>query len=159
MRPIRTDNPYMPGRKLLSGRDEGGFTLIELLVVILIIAILAALAIPIYLNQREKAWISQVQSALKNASTAVESWQVTNSGTTAALDEQSAAALSAEGFDLPSWAVAPDGYMTIESDGQTYCIQAQHNQISPSSNWFQSVYQSDVGQPSVAPNVCPELTP
>ena len=37
---------------------DGGFTLIELLVVILIIAILAAIAIPVFLRQREKGWRS-----------------------------------------------------------------------------------------------------
>ncbi|HXK40012.1 MAG TPA: prepilin-type N-terminal cleavage/methylation domain-containing protein, partial [Candidatus Paceibacterota bacterium] len=55
-------------------REEGGFTLIELLVVILIIAILAAIAIPVFLNQRKKGWISQMESALKNAATAQESF-------------------------------------------------------------------------------------
>ncbi|MFN2588107.1 MAG: prepilin-type N-terminal cleavage/methylation domain-containing protein, partial [Actinomycetota bacterium] len=50
---------------------EGGFTLIELLVVIIIIAILAAIAIPVFLKQREKGWKSQAESAVKNAATAV----------------------------------------------------------------------------------------
>jgi type IV pilus assembly protein PilA len=54
-------------------RNERGFTLIELLVVILIIAILAAIAIPVFLNQRKKGWVSQMESALKNAATAQES--------------------------------------------------------------------------------------
>ncbi len=40
-------------RKRMTG--EGGFTLIELLVVIIIIAILAAIAIPTFLGQRQKA--------------------------------------------------------------------------------------------------------
>src|SRR3712207_213729 len=49
----------------MKERKEEGFTLIELLVVILIIAILAAIAIPVFLNQRKKGWVSQSESALK----------------------------------------------------------------------------------------------
>jgi type IV pilus assembly protein PilA len=52
--------------------NEGGFTLIELLVVIIIIGILAAIAIPVFLNQRQKGYDSQAKSDARNAATAEE---------------------------------------------------------------------------------------
>ncbi|WP_081861380.1 prepilin-type N-terminal cleavage/methylation domain-containing protein [Cellulomonas sp. HZM] len=61
-------------------RGEKGFTLIELLVVVIIIGILAAIAIPAFLKQREKAWVSQVTSDLKNASTAAEAFATSHDG-------------------------------------------------------------------------------
>jgi type IV pilus assembly protein PilA len=49
----------------LRDRDEG-FTLIELLVVIIIIGILAAIAIPVFLNQRKKGYDAQAKNDLRN---------------------------------------------------------------------------------------------
>ena len=65
-------------------QDEKGFTLIELLVVILIIGILAAIALPAFLNQREKAQDSTAKSDARTAQTAMETYYTDNQTYTSA---------------------------------------------------------------------------
>ena len=121
----------------MKERKEEGFTLIELLVVILIIAILAAIAIPVFLNQRKKGWISQQESALKNFATNMESYATGHGGdypTTA--DE---GLVETEGFN-PVDQVAVE---IVASDEGVYCLSATHEQPVPVL-----YYSSETGAPT-----------
>ena len=64
----------------LNGEGEAGFTLIELLVVMLILGILAAIAIPAFFNQREKANDAQAKSMTRTAETAAETYATEHGG-------------------------------------------------------------------------------
>ncbi len=55
---------------------KSGFTLIELLIVVAIIGILAAIAVPNFLNAQQRARYAQVESNMKTLSTAMMTYQV-----------------------------------------------------------------------------------
>ncbi len=57
-----------------------GFTLIELLIVVAIIAILAAIAVPNFLEARTRAQISRVRADHRTLMTAIESYHVDTGG-------------------------------------------------------------------------------
>jgi type IV pilus assembly protein PilA len=67
-------------------QDEGGFTLIELLVVILIIGILAAIAIPSFLNQKGKAYDAAAKEMARTAQTTIETYATDHEGSYAGLN-------------------------------------------------------------------------
>lgn len=119
-------------------KGESGFTLIELLVVIIIIAILAAIAIPMYLSQREKGWEANAKSDLRNAAVAQESYYTDNSAYTADVAD-----LTAEGFNQSS-----EITFSVESaDADGYCMEANHN--SGGDTW---TLDSTVGEPEEGAN-------
>ena len=66
-------------RKTMDDKEQG-FTLIELLVVMIIIGILAAIAIPTFLNQRKNGYNSATKTDLGNIGLAFESAAVDKGG-------------------------------------------------------------------------------
>jgi prepilin-type N-terminal cleavage/methylation domain-containing protein len=64
--------------KPLSPIRKGGFTLIELLIVVAIIAILAAIAVPNFLEAQTRSKVSRVMADARSLATAVETYIVDN---------------------------------------------------------------------------------
>ncbi|WP_163274695.1 type II secretion system protein [Cellulomonas iranensis] len=79
--------------KALNKKDgEQGFTLIELLVVVIIIGILAAIAIPVFLNQRKSAVDASIKSDLRTVATNMETWMTQHQTYPAATTDSTGAA-------------------------------------------------------------------
>ena len=62
----------------LNGDSEAGFTLIELLVVMLILGILAAIALPAFFNQKDKAGDAKAKETAHSAQVAMETFYTDN---------------------------------------------------------------------------------
>jgi type IV pilus assembly protein PilA len=106
--------------------DEAGFTLIELLVVVIIIGILAAIAIPTFLNQRKKGWESAVRSDLRNYAIVMET-HLTEAGAYNATTPALPAPVESDGVDI----TVPAGTLTADS----YCLQGTHGKLASTDIW------------------------
>jgi type IV pilus assembly protein PilA len=113
-------------------QQEKGFTLIELLVVILIIGILAAIAIPSFLNQKSKATDASAKELARSAQTAAETYSTDHSGSYAGV---TAVALNGIEPTIRIVASNTDAYLSAAAPsggGTGYSVTT----TSPSTNTF-----------------------
>jgi type IV pilus assembly protein PilA len=111
-------------RSAAGSRSESGFTLIELLVVMLIIGILAAVAIPAFLNQKGKAYDTAMKSQVRSMQTAMESCSTDNTQGQAAYTGCDLTRLNSIEPTIPiSGTTVPD--VTLQNSNNSYRIISQ----------------------------------
>jgi type IV pilus assembly protein PilA len=121
----------------LNGDSEAGFTLIELLVVMLILGILAAIALPAFFNQKEKAGDAKAKEYAHSAQVALETYSTENGGSYSGAEVGDEKNLNKIEPTLPT-----DGTLTVtpSTTGKGYTIDSE----SSNGNVF-TIERSDEG--------------
>ena len=114
-----------------SVRRDEGFTLLELLIVMIILSILAAISIPTFLRQRQKAWERVAQSDVRHGAIQAEMYYDEND-TYVGLDE--APLRSSDDTELS----VTDATVT------EYCLEGDHRRLDPEPDYH---FDLELGRP------------
>jgi type IV pilus assembly protein PilA len=112
---------------LPAARDERGFTMVELLIVILIVGILAAVAIPMFLNQKAKGEDANAKSAARQTQTALETFYNDQGDYNATVAD-----LQRIETSVPDAGTTP-GTQTLTNGTDTYTIRIH----APAGRWYE----------------------
>jgi prepilin-type N-terminal cleavage/methylation domain-containing protein len=139
-----------------TDEKDQGFTLIELLVVMIIIGILAAIAIPVFLNQRQKAVDTGIKADLKTAADFEETWFVDNNAYSSTKANFTAGNVKFTGTDKVEAAV--------NAAGTGYCLRGSNTGGSGGASaffWYDSLLgglQPNAATATVPSGACSGLT-
>lgn len=129
--------------------NEDGFTLIEIVVTLTIIAILTAIAIPIYNNQRKKANLAAVKQDVVNTAILVEQDKARNGEYSATLPKQNNGAGGTE--TLGSKGVTLSIVLLAGRTPPTACIQGSYTGYTAAADKYYYV----MSEKTLKSGVCP----
>ncbi|BEP16051.1 hypothetical protein acdb102_43620 [Acidothermaceae bacterium B102] len=141
----------------LRKQDEGGFTLIELLVVMVIIGILAAIAIPSFLAQKDKGYQAAMKSDLQTSALAEHAYATDYNGSFTSdvvSSSQTTGPLSVQGEKTTvGVTITATSYKSAGGvANDSYCLYATYPSRTTATYWLTSDNDTPV---RAKPAVCP----